>query len=368
MPLAPTVTIAVGLPAGYRFVLALPYKQVWQLKGYTRGELLNSIALTPQEETTIEVFSWDRHKTDRDQTSSFEETTSIEASHNHKESRDTFAETAHTAEWQLDEHLTAGVKGFGLQVNNTNKQTWSDVARQTTNKIDEATQKASSIIKSSQQTKISETAEFGSETRVTRKIRNQNMVRTLTFDYFEVLSSYAVETQLDKSHIRLGVLVDNMLPGPIDRQFALVHEGVLQRVLRHEAYRPGFDAARMLDGYDRICEITAATACAAPEQPVIGEEPTPPNLDKALNRLLISVNALLAAHLTAFINESQLTYNASNGIFDGITEVARRSLQCWLYRTIALERACPQFWNSVVSGLFPSPTTPTAQSPIRQVS
>jgi hypothetical protein len=331
-------------------VLALPYKQVWELKGYTRGELLNSIALTPQEETTIEVFSWDRHKTDKEQTSSFEETTSIEASQNHKCSRDTFNETAHTAEWQLDEHLTAGVEGFGLQVNNTNKQTWSDVARVTTNKIDEATLKASSIIKSSNQTKISETAEFGSETRVTRKIKNQNMVRTLTFDYFEVLSSYDVETRLDKSHIRLGVLVDNLLPGPIDRQFILVHEGVLQRVLRYDAYRPGFDAARMLDGYDRICEIEAATACADPEQPVIGKtepiEPIPSNLAKAFQQLAASINSLLAANLSTFSYESVYQYSHNRPFV--ISEEARHGLQRWLYRTLALEGACPQFWNAVV--------------------
>ena len=149
------------------------------------------------------------------------------------------------------------------------------VARQTTNKIDEATQKASSIIKSvAADEDLRDRRVRVGDTRHTQDQKSEHGPHP-DLRLLRGAVSYAVETQLDKSHIRLGVLVDNMLPGPIDRQFVLVHEGVLQRVLRHEAYRPGFDAARMLDGYDRICEITAATACAAPEQPVIGEEPIP---------------------------------------------------------------------------------------------
>ena len=36
--------------------LFLPWEQVWTLLGYTRGRLIQSIGLAPQEETTIEVF------------------------------------------------------------------------------------------------------------------------------------------------------------------------------------------------------------------------------------------------------------------------------------------------------------------------
>ena len=54
---APTVaptelgTSLSELYPAFQFVLYLPYRQTWELLGYSRGELLNSISLGPQEET-----------------------------------------------------------------------------------------------------------------------------------------------------------------------------------------------------------------------------------------------------------------------------------------------------------------------------
>jgi hypothetical protein len=48
----------------------VPYLQTWTLLGYSRGALLNTIALSPQEETTIELFTWDRRTDALEQTSS----------------------------------------------------------------------------------------------------------------------------------------------------------------------------------------------------------------------------------------------------------------------------------------------------------
>lgn len=40
----------------------LPFTQTWKLEGYTRGRMVNSFALAPGEEQTVDVFTWDRLK------------------------------------------------------------------------------------------------------------------------------------------------------------------------------------------------------------------------------------------------------------------------------------------------------------------
>lgn len=42
------------------FALCATFEQVWEPKGYMRGELINSIGLAPGEQLTLEVHSWDK--------------------------------------------------------------------------------------------------------------------------------------------------------------------------------------------------------------------------------------------------------------------------------------------------------------------
>lgn len=55
--------------------LYLPWKQQWWLQGYSRGQLLHSFALAPQEESVIEISSWDRRKTETEISTSSESRT-----------------------------------------------------------------------------------------------------------------------------------------------------------------------------------------------------------------------------------------------------------------------------------------------------
>ncbi|MFC7044815.1 hypothetical protein ACFQH6_04720 [Halobacteriaceae archaeon GCM10025711] len=252
------------LPAS-EFVLHLPYRQTWELKGYSRGELLNSIALAPEEKTTIELFTWDKQTRNTEQHSSEEREGSLEATFTDKNTLETFKEATKTNNWEFDASLGASVpiKAVKLDadLNYGASGTTTDINRATTQTISEAVRNAAHHVKQSRQTKVLETESIGRENRVTRTIHNPNTCHTLTLDYFEVLEHYDVTTELDLDGVRLGVTVPNLIADRIDRQFLLNYEGVLQQSLLSESHRPGFDAARKLETRDRLCRLQCMDSC-----------------------------------------------------------------------------------------------------------
>src|SRR5262249_32763662 len=56
----------------YEIGIYTTYQQTWQLLGYSRGALLSSISLAPKEELSIEIFTFDRFKTESESTFSTE--------------------------------------------------------------------------------------------------------------------------------------------------------------------------------------------------------------------------------------------------------------------------------------------------------
>jgi hypothetical protein len=349
-----TVTdeMAYELPAGYEFVLALPFAQRWTLKGYTRGELLNSIPLAPQEETTIEVFTWDRHKRDTEETTGEETESGADVVFSQKPSLETLHELTRKNGWSstVEGKLTVPIaEGAGIEggLSSTDQHDLNDTSKRTEGLVSDVTAKAASRLKTTRQSKVTEVVETGIESRTTRKIKNQNFVRTLTLDYFEVLASHDVSTALERDSIELCVLVDNLLPGPIDRYFVLQHEGVIRKVLRDATYKPGFGAARLLDAFDRHCEVACAAACACSEPPLDGDEKPPPNLVAAADLLRTAIRALAGGHwapLEDSLEQAMATDAWTRFNFQADASKVLK-FQRWLFRKLALERANPRWWN-----------------------
>ncbi|MFF4364367.1 hypothetical protein [Streptomyces sp. NPDC001604] len=255
------------LPSGYEFVLWCPYRQVWTLLGYTRGELLSSIPLAPQEETTIEIFSWDRRVVKTETTMADESENTATTRQTTKDSTQVVREAQRQRHWDAngDGHINLNINkvvSIGGSAGGTIGKQLDDTARRTSDNLVEAVDEAVQRVKSTRQTVVTETSEVGSETRVTRKLRNLNMTRTLTFDYFEVLATYKVESSLSKPDIRLCVLTDDLLPGDINRYFVLHHEGALRGALLAEQYEAGFDAVRLLATFEATCAVACAPECA----------------------------------------------------------------------------------------------------------
>jgi hypothetical protein len=231
--------------------LYLPWTQTWRLKGYSRGSLVHSLTLAPQEETTIELFTWDRRKRSVEQSSTFESDQSIEQTDTTKDVMDVVRELSNSSEFKIEGHAKVNVKyaaveaEIGTSADYTSKL--NATARRSTSHLQESTQKAAARIRVSRQTRISEASETGTEERVTRKVRNANMCRTLTLNYFEVLAHYTVTTAFTQDEAQVCFFV----PFPPSLRYKTfsetdlrVHERALRGALLDLELADGFQAAR----------------------------------------------------------------------------------------------------------------------------
>ncbi|MBK9730421.1 MAG: hypothetical protein IPO83_03885 [Chitinophagaceae bacterium] len=255
----PDYTVGPKLPT-YQIGIFSNYAQTWNLMGYSRGTLLNSITLAPQEELTIEVFSFDKLKIEDETVTATEFETNSEISSFAKASAQVANESSQTT------GANAGV-GLGIPIPvgtipisaSINADVNTEIKNSLQNSVDlihETTRKSIEKIKSTTQVKIVQTHEIGEETRTTRKIRNPNQSRTVTYNYYEVLENYSVTTKLEKCK-RFCVLVKNP-PFKIDEYFILAYEDRLKKALMTSLYKDGFEAARKIiaqDWFDKVSSI-----------------------------------------------------------------------------------------------------------------
>ena len=250
--------------------LLLPFEQTWELLGYERGELVSSVTLAPQEEATIEVFSWDRRKTSIDDTISSEAESLAESQSLDRDTKDVFDELTKSGEftWGMTGSLEvqASVVKVGASTQAGVRLTAAQVARNTQQKVHERTQRASERVKSSRQTKVSESAEFGSETRTTRRLRNPNLAHAVTYNYFEILRRYRVVTRCLADEAGLVLLAPNPLPIRFDGPTVRHEELTLRKALLDSSLAAGFEAARLLYQYEHACEVMCPS-CSCPGDP-----------------------------------------------------------------------------------------------------
>lgn len=291
----------------------LPWKQDWVLKGYTRGRLMHTLTLAPQEETTIEIFSWDRRKKTLEQSTSTDMEQSFDDSSTTRDTDDVYKEMTKSNEfqWQVSGELDATYKPgvaeihLGVKGGVSNKNNLGNIAKTTTNHLHESVSKASTRVKTSRTTKITESTETGSENRVTRKIRNQNLCHTLTLDYFETLAHYSIETKLNSDEIRLCAMILNPLSMiTIDDLMIRTHETALRNALLDRALVDGFEACRTLQAWRNAIDILAeqkktrmteaqAEASAAKIAADAAASNTPPPPPKPLSKEAKAVLSLL---------------------------------------------------------------------------
>lgn len=261
-------------PPKLDFVLCLPYSQKWKLMGYSRGELLNTISLAPEEETTIEIFTWDRLTQDREERIEREQEGLLEASFTNKDSTQTIKETTRQNSWNFnaDLEVTIPIKAIPVKIGASGgtEASVTKINEETRERIAESVRKSSMKIKSSRQSKVSEKRETGREDRTIRKITNPNKSHTLNLDYFEILATHEVTTELDINEVRLCVLVPNLITDKIDRKLLLNYKGVIRNTLLSSVHDRGLDAANMLAAWEKLCIVKCKEPCPC-DKPLPGD-------------------------------------------------------------------------------------------------
>lgn len=253
--------------------LYLPWKQQWWLQGYSRGQLLHSLALAPQEESVIEISSWDRRKTETEISTSSEVEQTSEFTEMNKDVFGVLNELKNDNQFTIDTKFSAGVKlaevvSFDGQASTGFRTAVSESSRTNIEHVREATQKATARLKITRQTKVGETVEVGREEKVTRRVRNSNMCHTLSLHYFETIAHYKISMALDKAAARLCVLV----PSPYGGDFSFTkkniryYEAILKRVLLQPELAIGFAAAHKLVAIDQLSQAHLLLQVEYPEQ------------------------------------------------------------------------------------------------------
>ena len=352
------------------FVVYVPIRQTWKSDGYERGALINTFSLAPQEQITVEVFSWDRRKSERELTSGRETETSAEQTFSNKLTSEVVDKATAANGWKFG--LNAGIQvpstpinigaDFSIDQRNETAQT------NTLSNIAEGVTKMASKTKSSVQTKITEAREYGNEQRVTRKFQNPNFGRVLHFDCFEVLHGYTVTTSYDFTAARLCLLLPgfDLLQGlnsadTLHRSSLLLGlEGLLFDMVP-QRLQSGFEAARHLLAWDRICRYTcdSACVCVAPSSgaPASGAaaagNPYQAELEAAMVTLQASIAALRGAtgqklaSVVGFVDPVNLP-----GYLDRSPEdqLARRlDWFAFLFRRTVMEDGLSGFWSACIA-------------------
>jgi len=286
-------TRGVTLPTNFDLVLNLQWLQTWELLGYSRGRLLNTVSLAPQEETTVEIFTWDRRTASSEMSSSVESEESLERSDTVRDTTDVMRQAQSNSEFGFNAGATIGINyeqiiNIRESIDASQKSSFGGLAKTTTNFVHEAVVKSANRVKLSRQTKVNESRESGREERVTRKVRNPNMCHTLNLDYFEVLANYAIKTAFAPAESGLCVLVDNPVTVHFDRWALRVYEQSLSRFLLDRKLEGGFAAARMLEAREQACGVLCSQCyCDGP-----GGEPAADAV-RELQQLMTSIGSVV---------------------------------------------------------------------------
>lgn len=346
--------------------LYVPIVQNWTSNGYLRGNLINTFSLAPQEQITVEVFSWDRRKSESETTLSRESQQSVEQSFSTKATQEIIDKTSQENGWKLGAQVGFQIPQIGLNagvdgsIQNSNEASLTN----TLTNVSESVAKVAASVKSSQQTKVTEAQEYGTEERITRKFQNPNFGRVLHFDCFEVLQDWTVTTSYDFAKARPCVLLPAIdLMNGIDSAntgaLAAALLGLEGQLFDHVPARlqGGFEAARLILAWERICQFSCDTACSC-ESPTdsasantgaaAAGNPYEADLAAAMIRLREAIKKVRGA--TGQQLASVVGWPATPpGYLDRSADDQLSRRQDWhayLYRRVVLEQGLATFWSA----------------------
>jgi hypothetical protein len=270
LELPPAGARPVGPSKGLQLAVLLPWRQQWELKGFSRGSLLSTIALAPGEETTITIASWERRAKALEQSTETEVEQQVDFTQTTRDTEDVFRELTNRHDFQsqfqgqFDASYSTGVGSvrIGSSGGVTNTDSLQSICRTTQQHMREATTRASTRVRSKRITKITETVERTYSQEVIRRIRNPNQCHTLTLDFHEVLAHYTIGTKFVIDRVRVVVLIPNPISiSGFTQLLVRKSETALRNALLDSALVDGFEACRLLASYEYAkADLQAAIA------------------------------------------------------------------------------------------------------------
>lgn len=355
-PMPATKPAPIPRPKGLQVAVFLPWRQEWTLVGFSRGNLLSSIALAPGEEVTIRVSQWERRSKALEQTAETETDITADFTSTTRDTEDVFREMTSSQEFQaqasasLDASYSPGVASIQIGVDGSlsSGSNVGSIARSSQQHMQETVRRATTKVRSRRVTKITEQVESGRSEDVVRHIRNRNACHSLTLDYHERLAHYTVTTTFVPDRVRVVVMIENPLRSTTFTNLLVrSNETALRNSLLNQELADAFAACRLLASYGFAWTEAEAIAAKsktvaeldrerAKQQPAAGGQPQevkpePPQL-KAVTAALQEIRkaaVLLVAgdYNPAFKQIAETdTHRAS--------EPNRQSAQRWLFRTL----------------------------------
>lgn len=232
--------------------LCATFEQVWEPRGYTRGELINTISLAPGEQLTIEVHSWDKRTSRSEEELLNESEMRVVDNLTARDSRTVTREVAKNFSANVGADATIPIKAATVTLSGDVSQSASSTLTSSREQLRERTIEASNNLKTTRKLRIEVSREVGRERKQTHVISNTNRCNTLNCHFFEVTANYLVTTRL------LSVQPCVLLPGTtaeVTPEWVLAHEALLKEVLLGEEYLGGIEGARVLATHETFKEV-----------------------------------------------------------------------------------------------------------------
>jgi hypothetical protein len=271
------------------FGLFATFEQIWQLVGYSRGELVASFSLAPGEQLTVEIHSWDKSTVKTEQELAQESELRSSEKLTQRDSLTTLQEFTRNEKLDIHADLRIGLPtskigfgaGFAMAIETTRR------SQQTTERIREGVAESSQSLKATRKQRIEVSREFGREQKQTQVLQNTNRCHTLDFRYFEVVSNYLVSTYLES--LRPCLLIVYALPR-VEPDWVLCNQDVLTQVLLDKIFLPGFDATRELRVRETVSDLMQKPT--GPPPPTL--DPGPDQSARLARAIIDSFNQLEA--------------------------------------------------------------------------
>ena len=255
-------------------------EQLWEPKGYTRGDLLNSFSLAPGEQLTLEISSWDKSSSKSESELASESELRVSSKLMMRDNQQVVQELAAEMGGKLGANggltipIPAGEALLPVTLAATGELQDKLAAgiQDTVEHTVERTIEAASTIKNTRRLRVEVAREVGREEKQTRVIVNTNRCHALNAHYFEVMANYVVTTR--PVAIRPCILLACPEFRPANAKWVLSHENLLMQALLDPVFVPGFNAAKVLEADLRLQELKKKRAAAQAAEPSSALAPT----------------------------------------------------------------------------------------------